>query len=336
MVDPIVGAVVAKTVKATQTPADQVTPGLLKSILGPPAREFGDALGRTVAYRTRNFGRIVEKANTRLHRKSVDGIVNIRIAYALLEEGSLCDDELMAEYLGGLLAASKSPGGRDDRAVTWTRIVTGLSSFQIRAHYLLYKELAARLHDEASDLDMSVNREMKRATLYLDLHEFETALMTLISDSTENSTEDPEAILRHSIFGLCRTGLLHDSWHYSTNDNIEPYPLLKVRPTGRGMELYGWALGVSDLLPRNFASRAFQLEIPTDIPRLESVELRDLHEEDDVENAEFNEIELLEDGIMLAQFRLEELREAEFRLLEAKKPSDVPEGEDIDNNSLPD
>ncbi len=119
MVDPIVGAVVAKTVKATRTQADQVTPGLLKSILGPPAREFGDALGRTVAYRTRNFGRIVEKANARLQRKSVDGTVNIRVAYALLEEGSLCDDELMAEYLGGLLAASKSPGGRDDRAITW-------------------------------------------------------------------------------------------------------------------------------------------------------------------------------------------------------------------------
>lgn len=97
MVDPIVGAVVAKTVSATRRDSDQVTPGLLKSILGPPAREFGDALGRAMAYRTRNFGRILDKANERLRRKDIDGIVNIRVAYALLEEGSLCDDELMVE-----------------------------------------------------------------------------------------------------------------------------------------------------------------------------------------------------------------------------------------------
>jgi hypothetical protein len=143
----------------------------------------------------------------------------------------------MVEYLGGLLAGSKSPGGRDDRAVTWTRIVTGLSSFQIRAHYLLYRELASHLHNQAPDLDMSYEPQMKRATLYLDLDEFEAALMALIEDGSEDSAESPEAILRHSLFGLCRIGLLYDSWHYRRKDEDKACPLLKVRPTGRGMEL---------------------------------------------------------------------------------------------------
>jgi hypothetical protein len=75
---------------------------------------------------------------------------------------------------------------------------------------------------------------------------------------------------------------------------------------------------VSDLLPRDFASRAFQLEIPTDIPRLESVELRDLHKEDDFNEPEFLESHLrfLESHLTMTQARLAELRVAEFEQAE--------------------
>jgi len=51
----------------------------------------------------------------------------------------------MAEYLGGVLAASRSRGGRDDRAIAWSNLVTSLSSVQVRAHFLLYREWAALL-----------------------------------------------------------------------------------------------------------------------------------------------------------------------------------------------
>jgi hypothetical protein len=280
MVDPIVGAVMAKTANALQTEGSQVAPGLLKSVLGPPAEALGDALRRTVAYRTRNFGRIVEKANTRLHGKDNNGTVNLRVAFSLLEEGSLCDDELMAEYLGGLLAGSKSPDGRDDRAVTWTRIVTGLSSFQIRAHYLLYRDLAVCLHEEAPDLDLSYKTEMKKVSIYLDRDEFEIALVA----STQDNSEDSEAILRHAIHGLCRAGLVNDSWAYGRS-------LLRITPTGRGIELYGWVLGLTDLLPRNFASRAFPLEIPSEIPHLKKMTLRDLHKPFEDDAIEIDDIE---------------------------------------------
>jgi hypothetical protein len=283
MVDPITGAVVAKAANVLRTDDDQVTPGLLRSVLGPPAEALGDALRRAVTYRTRNFGRIVEKANSRLQGKENDGIVNLRVAFALLEEGSLCDDELMAEYLGGLLAGSKSPDGRDDRAVTWTRIVTGLSSFQIRAHYLLYRELAARLRDEAPDLDLSYTDKMNKATMYLKRSEFEAILM-------RDSSEDPEAILRHSMFGLSRAGLINDSWYYGSGDSVAS-GFLRVIPTGRGIELYGWVLGVTDLLPRNFVSRAVTLEIPDEIPRLETVMFLDLYPEDEDEDEDEGNVE---------------------------------------------
>ena len=84
---------------------------------------------------------------------------------------------------------------------------------------------------------------------------------------------------------------------------------------------------MSDLLPRNFASRAFQLEIPTDIPRLERVELRNLRKKDDAESTEVSQVEFLEQSIMVAQYMLAELREAEFKLIEAENLSDAAEDE---------
>jgi hypothetical protein len=143
MPDPVTGAVIAKAAAAAGSETGAETGKLIERILGPAADEFGKALARSVAYRTRNFGRIADKA---ARKASADHarIVNARVAYTLLDEGSLCDDELMAEYLGGLLTGSRSHDGRDYRAVTWTKVVTGMSVLQVRAHYLLYREWAAR------------------------------------------------------------------------------------------------------------------------------------------------------------------------------------------------
>lgn len=276
MPDPIVGAVVAKTAKAVSGDTNKIAPGLLQSVLGPPAKEFGEALGRIVAYKTQNFGRIIQKADARLKKRKRAGIVNRRVAFALLEEGSLCDDELMAEYLGGLLAGSKSPDGRDDRAVTWTHTVTTLSSFQIRAHYLIYRELARYLYRAARYLDLSYDSKMKTAIMCLDLEEFETSLMALMV----HCKDDPEAILRHSMWGLTRSGLINDTWYYGKSYAFKN-EIVRVMPTGRGMELYGWLLGISDLVPKNFASRAFMLEIPTGIPHLQEVTMPLLNDDDD-------------------------------------------------------
>jgi hypothetical protein len=278
MVDPLVGAVVKKAVDSVGSGTESTTTNILQRVFGPPADELGKALARVVAFKTQNFGRIIEKADSRLVGKELTGEVNPRVGFVMLEEGSLCDDELMAEYLGGVLAASRSSDGRDDRAVTWTHIVTGLSSFQIRAHYLLYREWAKLLNDLMPDIDLSYSTEMELANICLDLGEFESALM-------QDSEAEPEAILRHSIFGLTRAGLLNDTWLYGSPQKSGwrscPFDnYIKVTPTGRGIELYGWALGFPDLLPKTFASRAASGNIEDDeIPRLESLALSSLYED---------------------------------------------------------
>jgi hypothetical protein len=84
----------------------------------PGAKEFGDAFRRAVAFRTQNFGRIKEKADKKAKANNRTGVVHPRVIAFMTEEGSLCDDELMGDYLGGVLAGSRSPDRRDDRAIT--------------------------------------------------------------------------------------------------------------------------------------------------------------------------------------------------------------------------
>ena len=45
----------------------------------------------------------------------------------------------MAEYFGGILAASRSPDGVDDKGVAWAGPVSRLSSDDVYVHYLIYE-----------------------------------------------------------------------------------------------------------------------------------------------------------------------------------------------------
>jgi hypothetical protein len=134
--------------------------GLMRRVLGPPADALGETLARWVEFRTRNVGCILEKADDKLgSRRAEEGEVPFRIAGAIFEAGSYCDSELMAEYLGGVLASSRTVEGRDDRGARWVGLITGLSSYEIRMHYLFYAtahqvyrdaELQTMWGDEAS------------------------------------------------------------------------------------------------------------------------------------------------------------------------------------------
>ena len=57
----------------------------------------------------------------------------------VLNEGPFCDDQVTAEYLGAVMASSRSTVERDDRGAAFLSLLTRLSSYQIRAHYVLYQ-----------------------------------------------------------------------------------------------------------------------------------------------------------------------------------------------------
>lgn len=270
MPDPI--SVGTALVKAASTAASSEpkkdTEKLIARLLGPAIDEFAAALARSVAYRTRNFGRIAEKASTKAGDDG-HGIVHPRVAYSVLEDGSLCDDELMVEYLGGVLAGSRSPDGLDDRAITWCRCVSSMSWLQVKAHFLLYREWSAHLYGR-TDVELGMNRE--QAMMHVELAEFASAL---VADADIPALD----AAHHAIIGLVHLGLISDDFvigdpiylpaRYHCRPPFEQ--LLITSPSMRGIELYGWAQGLPGLTADKFPTEAKVFATDPPIPRLTQI-----------------------------------------------------------------
>jgi hypothetical protein len=246
----------AKSTEASSDNSEAIARSLLARVLGPSADAVGEAVRRYPAYRLRNVARIVECADAKSSSPGEGAVVNLRVAHVVLADGSYCDDELLANYLGGLLAGSRTPEGGDDRAVSWSKVVTSLSSLQVRAHYLIYREWAARLRI-IGVYELGVAAGRIQATMEMSSGEF-AKLLAGDSEVPENDA------VSHAIGGLIRVGLLDDNFLYNAE-------LVRVTPSTAGLELYGWAQGLPGLSPRGFASRARVFDLADAIPRPSSV-----------------------------------------------------------------
>lgn len=175
----------------------------------------------------------------------------------------------MAEYLGGVLAGCRTPDGRDDRAVVWSGLITRLSSFQVRAHFLLYREWVDRL--AATKLDLGQDRSL--ATMYVDLDEFKLALM-------QGAELDTDAVLLHTTTGLAANDLIDDTWIFGETSKMLGAQqqcsftnALRVHPTITGVELFGWAQGLPGLTVDEWTSQPSIVNPDEAMPRLKGVVL---------------------------------------------------------------
>jgi hypothetical protein len=242
--------------EASEANREAVARSLLTRVLGQSGDAVDEALRRYTERRLRNVQRVVGCANAKSGSLDASATVSLRVAHLVLEDGSQCDDELMASYLGGLVAASRTPQGRDDRVVSWSDVVTSLSALQIRAHYLLYREWAARLRI-IGVYELGVAEGRIQATMEISWGELEKLLVG------GSSVDEDDAISR-AIGGLIGAGLLDDSV-------LRTGQIVRVTPSIAGLELYGWAQGLPELPPRGFASKARLFDIADAIPRPRSV-----------------------------------------------------------------
>ena len=89
--------------------------------------------------RIENLKRIFDKAKEKLGDKiNEQGAVSPRVLKGIINEGSWSDDFLSVEYFSGVLASSKTGILRDDRGVYFNALISGLSAYQLRMHYLFY------------------------------------------------------------------------------------------------------------------------------------------------------------------------------------------------------
>lgn len=233
---------------------------LLYDVCGPTAKYVGNGLASYTEAGINNLKRVFSIAAERLKAlgKS-DGQVPPRLLKDILMEGYFCEDELGAQYLGGILASGKGPVSRDDRAVSHCALIASLSSYQLRTHYLLYSAILTLNEDRVAEILRWVRRGdgttvLINAVEYIEAMEFA-------------ANEDQRILPEHAFIGLQQKGLVEEGLAViNPNSNIRSMPrehFRFFRPTTSGIELFLWGLGVGD---RGFSAYGPQL-LCADLPR---------------------------------------------------------------------
>jgi hypothetical protein len=226
------------------------TRSLLERLLGPTFDVLGEALAERTEARMRNLNRIAEKATRKAEAGRMLGLVNARVAERVIADGSVWDDELAAEYYSGLLAGSRTIDGRDDRAVYWASVVSGMSSTQLRLHFILYRELVM---NAAPSFAGSEGRFLKHSG---SVERGECASIL----SAQGNGVSPDAMVLHARVGLDIQGLGVVAPHMinkegktkrntdrtPSSDHLYPIEGLTFEPTQAGLELFSWVFGTPD------------------------------------------------------------------------------------------
>lgn len=83
-------------------------------VLGPASDEVAESFRRWTAVRVGNTSRIVKNAEAKVADPESPGAVPMRVMMQVAEDGSYSDEGVVVEYLGGVLASSRTEEGRDD------------------------------------------------------------------------------------------------------------------------------------------------------------------------------------------------------------------------------
>jgi hypothetical protein len=240
---------------------------LVEKILGPTAEYLGNGIRTWTENRVKNVARVFQKAQVKLgDRIQADGAVPPRVLKEVLDNGSFCDDELTAEYFGGVLASSRTPNGRDDRGATYLRLTSDLSSYQIRFHYVCY--FWFREHFVGSGLRTTFTDDLEKMRLFLP-----SSFVRLAMDFS--SMEPVAEILLHCTSGLDRQDLLEtDAWGEAKHLNELGKKMgwrtvtqqgFVVWLTQFGLDYFLWAIGAGQFHRGRF------LDVELSLPKLPEI-----------------------------------------------------------------
>lgn len=136
--------------------------GVLARLLGPTADVMGSQLVEW--YKRTNVERVARKADAKAHT-APGGSIPPRVAAEVFDKAQWANDEFVAEYLSGVLASARTADGSDDSAVSWTALVSRMSSTQLRLHYILYS--TARHHLLGRQIELT--NDLEQLPIYIPL-----------------------------------------------------------------------------------------------------------------------------------------------------------------------
>lgn len=205
------------------------------ALLGPSAMVVGSRLANATAWSLDNVERMFKRATERSNGSAEP--VNPRVLARTVDEAAVSDDEVMAEYLGGVLASSRTPNGKDDRGVAFVSKVERLSSSTLALHYACYAYAALVLAGQ--DVNPQEETKLQPHRVFVPLDDiFASARLTEVT------------ALTHGLFALSDAGLLTAFVSGGVDhlrENEVPHaqqPGLLYQLTFAGIELFMWGMGL--------------------------------------------------------------------------------------------
>ncbi len=140
----------------------------LKKVLGPAAEELGRDLKDL--YKV-GWEKLLASAYRKLKNPDDGKQANLRVAQDVLWNGALTNDEVCAEYFGGILASSRSEDGKDDSNIQYSSAIRSLSSSQLRLHYLIYNVFNKMLVTKQAKINVAQGDEIQAHSIWLSATE---------------------------------------------------------------------------------------------------------------------------------------------------------------------
>lgn len=221
--------------------AVKVAGAIVSDLVRPTAKIVGKHWASRVEdwLESRNARRVLELAKKRVDRSSSPSepgsAVSMRTASAILDGAVFADDEIMAEYLSGVMAAAREPDA-SDRGQPWASLISRLSTDQLRLHFVIYSLLRRFLAGKK----LSVF-EIANAQIYVPFSELNPVM----------GWTDGDGGLGEAFYGLHRERLVGDDDFFFgpagmlsevTGRRISDHGLL-VKPSRAGVGLYLWGMG---------------------------------------------------------------------------------------------
>jgi hypothetical protein len=228
-----------------------------EKLFGPTADYLRDAIKNQTEKGLKNLGRIFDHAAKTLGGElEKPGQIPPKILRDVAYHGYVCEDELSAQYFGGVLASSRSDVKRDDRGSSFIQLIGRLSVYEIRSHYIFYTIFRRLCADESHQLGRF--REIQKFTLFVPFEVWAIAM-----DLQPN--EQQHALILHVMNGLSREDLIDGRWCAGGGpERIKELASIQVEsdgivfiPSAVGVELYLWAHGLGKVPASEFLVNQF-------------------------------------------------------------------------------
>ncbi len=221
----------------------------LDRLLGPTVDYVAGRVKGLVEKCDINLGSVFSYAIKKLGpRINEPGAVNPRVLKQVWSEGAFIEDELTAEYFGGLLASARTPDGKDDRVLSLLSTVRDLSSYDLRLHHLIYA-LVRSCH-LGTRVSLRDEIWLRRAAVYIRYPVYarqmrmEAMIATLDPALREFADQSLFALRKYDLIAEHKTSMVYEVPLPKSESVTEAG--IEVVPSHLGAKLFLWAHGYSD------------------------------------------------------------------------------------------